>query len=226
MLLAVAALGLAGLVLAAAVNRRDLAFTNGVPIVRVAAVLQPAETICQTNVEVRERFTALELVPRWLKAPGPPLRVTVADRGSGARLADIAVPRGYPDNRPLRLAVKPPARGSRIDICVLNRGDVRLGLEGGKAESAPDSPLTINAERDEYSALSLRFVREPRSVLSQVPTMFERAALFRPSWTGAWTFWLLAIAVGIGVPALLARALAIAERPAPEDPPGPSAPPS
>lgn len=213
-LLAVALAGLVALAIAAGLDRRDLAFTNGVPIVRVAAALQPAETICQTNVEVRERFSSFELVPRWLKRPGPPLQVRVSERPSGATIASIAVRGGYPDNRPLRLRLGAPlAPGRRIDVCLFNRGEVRLGLEGGKGESAPTSPLTINGARNEYWALSLRFLREPaRSVLSRLPTMFERAALFRPRWVGPWTFWLLLIAVAIGVPLLLARALALAEK--------------
>ena len=33
--------------------------------------------------------------------------------------------------------------------------------------------------------------------------MFERAALFRPGFVGAWTFWLLLLGVVIAVPALL-----------------------
>jgi hypothetical protein len=37
--------------------------------------------------------------------------------------------------------------------------------------------------------------------------VFERAALFRPGWVGAWTFWLLLAALVIGVPTLLGRAL-------------------
>jgi hypothetical protein len=53
---------------------------------------------------------------------------------------------------------------------------------------------------------------EPRSALAQVPDMFERATLFRPDVIGAWTFWLLLVAVAAGIPALLAFALRAATR--------------
>lgn len=216
-LAAVSIAGLIGLVAAAALDRRDLAFSNGVPIVRVAAVLAPAATACQRNVEVQEGFAALELVPRRLGRPGPPLHVRLVDRAGGRVLASVPVPAGYADNRPLRVGVAPVPAGRHIDVCVVNRGGARLGLEGGKAESVPSSPLTVAGRRHERSAIALRFLRErPRSALSQVPTMFERAALFRPGWVGPWTFWLLAVAVGAGVPLLLARAVArAAAEPAP-----------
>jgi len=63
-------------------------------------------------------------------------------------------------------------------------------------------------ERTDNVDVALELVRAPeRSLLSEVPDMFERASLFRPGWMGAWTFWLLLAAVAIGVPSLLARAL-------------------
>ena len=56
----------------------------------------------------------------------------------------------------------------------------------------------------------------PRSLLSMVPTAFARAALFKASWVGTWTFWVLAAALlaGFAVAAAAVRwALAEPERP-------------
>ena len=36
---------------------------------------------------------------------------------------------------------------------------------------------------------------ERASIISQLPTLFERMALFRPSWVGPWTYWLLFLVV-------------------------------
>ena len=47
----------------------------------------------------------------------------------------------------------------------------------------------------------------PQSLFSMLPTIFRRAMLFRPTWVGAWTFWLLAAAV-LGAFALGAVAVA------------------
>lgn len=210
LLLAIALAGLVGLALAAVVDRRDLAFTPGVPITRVAAVLEGGETACQRRVRVIEPFQAIELVPRWLGAPGPALALRVTSYRSRRERARVPVPGGYPDNRPLRVRTGPVRAGGRIDVCVTNRGPGRVGIEGGEAESAPTSPLFVDGRRNEASALALRFLGEPRSVASQVPVIFQRAALFRPGWVGPWTFWALALVVAVGVPALLARALATA----------------
>jgi hypothetical protein len=43
-------------------------------------------------------------------------------------------------------------------------------------------------------------------MLALVPDAFERAALFRPAWVGAWTFWVLLGLVVAGMPLLLMAA--------------------
>ena len=49
-----------------------------------------------------------------------------------------------------------------------------------------------------------------RSLLGSLPTAFSRASLWRPSWVGAWTFWVLAIALlatfGLAVVAVISAA--------------------
>jgi hypothetical protein len=42
----------------------------------------------------------------------------------------------------------------------------------------------------EYSLVLLS--QSQRSLLAWLPTAFSRASLWRPSWVGAWTFWVLA----------------------------------
>jgi hypothetical protein len=211
--LAIAAAALVGVVVAAAVDRRDLAFTNGVPVTRIAAVLRPGVAACQRRVLVVEGFRAVEITPTALGHHGtPPLAVEVRDSRTRRRLAMGSVPGGYPDHLRRPVPVGSVRAGARVDVCVVNRGEHRIGLAGGKAESVPDSPLVVGALRDERRALTLRFLRgHPRSVLSQVPVIFRRASLFRPGWVGPWTFWLLGALVALGVPALLSRALAAAE---------------
>lgn len=205
---AIAVVALVGVLVAAAVDRRDLAFSPGVPIIGVAAQLGLGETACQRGVQVPAAFRAIQLTPRGLGGPGPAFSLDVVDPVTDRTIRHANVPGGYPDGRPLVVGVARVPAGRRIDVCVLDRGEVNLGLDGGKAESAPTSPLFVEERRSESTTLALEFLRgEPRSVLSQVPLIFRRAALFRPGWVGAWTFWALAALVGIGVPMLLARAV-------------------
>jgi hypothetical protein len=68
------------------------------------------------------------------------------------------------------------------------------------------------ASRSPGRAATMVFLR-PRSIslLSALPTVFHRAALFRPDWVGAWTFWLLLLAVVAAFP-LTAIAIWLATR--------------
>ena len=61
-----------------------------------------------------------------------------------------------------------------------------------------------------YADIALELIRsDDRSVLGALPDAFDHAALFRPGWVGAWTYWCLLAALAVGVP-LLVRALASA----------------
>jgi hypothetical protein len=211
-LIAVAVLAIAGLVVAAAIDRRDLAFTPGVPALGPVVQVDPGRVACQRDLRAKAPFRAVELIP------GPPpvvrgrLAVRVVDSRSGQVLGRGLVPAGRRGGQPLRATVGWVTGARRIDVCIGALGPAGVTLVGGRAESAPESRLVLGRKEIEGYALSLRFFRErPRSVLSQVPLIFRRAALFRPSLVGAWTFWALAALIALGVPLLLARALADVE---------------
>ena len=212
--LGLVALALAGLVGAAAIDRRDLAFTPGVPMLGPVVQLDPGHDACQRNLRAKAPFRAVELIP------GPPpvvpggLGIRVVSSRSGQLLGRGAVPPGRRGGQPLKVRVGKVSGALRIDVCVRNLGPHAVNLAGGRAESVPGSRLTRGRKEIEGYALSLRFFRDrPRSVLAQVPLIFRRAALFRPGVVGPWTFWVLAALVALGVPLLLARGLADAEPP-------------
>ena len=208
LLLALAAAAIGGLLAAAAIDRRDLAFTPGVPIIGSAAELGPNKRACQTEIRVPASFRRVEFVPLTRGAGGPRLSVRVSDAKSGRRLDRTSVAAGYPSERPVAIGVGRIAAGRRIDVCVTNRGSVPVELAGGKSESMPTSRLLVDDHEVEEWAVALRFLRgRPRSVLGQVPQIFERAALFRPGPVGPWTFWALAALVGLALPGLLAWGL-------------------
>jgi hypothetical protein len=207
-LLGLAVAAIAGLIGAAALDRRDLAFTPGVPIIGTAAELDSKEQACQTKLAVPEAFREIEFVPLTGGEPGPRLNVKLLDTKSGRRLARRKVSAGYPGDRPLRVDVGRVPAGRRVDVCIANRGPDDVKLAGGKSESVLGSPLTVEFHEVEGWAVSLRFLRgHPRPVLSQVPLIIHRAALFRPGLVGPWTFWLLAALMVVAVPLLLAQAL-------------------
>lgn len=206
--------GLVGLAIAAAVNQRDLAFANGVPLTDVAAEVWAGETACQRRVRVQAPFESVEVKPRpWEGRPVPPLVLEVLDSATGRRLGGGRAPGGQSDEQPIAVAVGRVPAGGLIDVCVTNPGGVaKLALQGGKRESVPDSPLYEGGAASDNYAVSLRFLGQPRSVLAQLPTIFARAAMFHPRWVEAWTFWVLLGLVGLAVPTLTAWALSRAAR--------------
>lgn len=212
-LAAIALVALAGVVLAGLRSHRDLAFSLGVPSLRVAAVAPPGVPLCQKNIDVVHTFDAVRFTPRSVGRPGPALSVAVRRSGSAAALAGTQVPGGYPDNRTLRVRVGHVAAGrGPVDVCITPQGRYGVGLVGGNRESEPATRAYLGDTIVPRYSVAMDFhTARSHTLLSQLPRIFHRASLFRPQWVGAWTFWLLAAIVALGVPALLAWALAAVE---------------
>jgi len=104
-------------------------------------------------------------------------------------------------------AIRP---GSTIDVCVIAEGPAPLSL-AGSAPVDPDIVMSLGGKPTptEFSLALLQASR--RSLLAALPTAFARASLFRLSWTGPWTFWVLAVAL-LGTTASCGWAVAAAAR--------------
>jgi hypothetical protein len=93
-----------------------------------------------------------------------------------------------------------------VTLCVKSVGTHPVIVNG--------SPFDTPADRlhePEHVEIGASFERsEARSMLSLVPTAFERAARFNPG--APWTFWMLLGAVAVGLPAALAAAVRAAYR--------------
>jgi hypothetical protein len=85
--------------------------------------------------------------------------------------------------------------GRPLRIC-LNQVLNTFSVLGFQARPAPEFSLALLSNRG--------------SLLGALPTAFSRASLWRPSWVGSWTFWVLAIALlatfGMGVAAVASAA--------------------
>jgi len=198
--------GLAGLLLAAMVDRRDLAFTLGVPPVQVAAVVPPGHTACQAPIDVPADGDRVQFRVGTFGRPGPALMVGVRDVTSGARVATAGVRGGFQDNSDVTASAG-VQEGSRVAVCVRNSGAGRVALYGGTEMAARTSELRVDGRRT-GTDMTLRFERgEARSTASLVPEILERAALFKAGWASSALLWALAGIVLAGVPALLALAI-------------------
>jgi hypothetical protein len=200
--------GVVALVLVAASDDRELAFTLGVVPATVAAEVGPGETVCQSPITASVGFARVRFQAASPGGAARSLEVSVLDAASRARLGAGRVGRVPAEPAEVTAEVGAVAGGRRIAVCVENEGPRRVALYGNTAGAV----LTSQASDDERpleTDLTLVFLRpESRSMLALLPDMFERAALFRPGWVGPGVFWLLAAGLVLAVPVLLARALA------------------
>jgi hypothetical protein len=141
--------------------------------------------------------------------PAPPIVVRVRRSRTAQTLADGTAEAGAAGARTVRL--RGSVAGSRkVVACFLD-----VGGKSAILSPRPGTPTRVTVERSDdladYADIGLELIRsEDRSLLAALPGALHHAALFRPGWVGAWTYWLLLAALVVGGPLLLARALSSA----------------
>jgi hypothetical protein len=211
-LLVVSVVGLAGLLGTAATDDRELAFTIGVVPTIPAATLEPGETVCQSPISVSESFSRVGLRTGAPRGLGQPLAVSVRAFDSGRVLGEGRIGGGFPDQADLTTAVGPIESGQRVEVCVRNRGDRAANVYGNAGAAAPPSEAKLSGRTLDTDVAVVFLKADERSMLSELPDVFDRASVFRPGWVGPWTFWALTVVALLGVPLLLARALSESAR--------------
>ena len=202
------ALAVVVLVVVGLATVRDDAFTLGVTPGVVAAVLYPGDRACQELIDVPEDFSEVELQLGTFRRAGAPLEISVHDRaGAGPVLGRGRLPGGYPDVSRQRVAVGEVAAGQRVAVCAESVGGPKVAIYGNAGAAAPDSPLRLRGRRVNRDLTLVFYEADGRSLIAEVPAMFDRASLFRSGWIGPWTYWLLALAAVTLVPFALGRAL-------------------
>lgn len=170
----VAIVGTGALLAASAADQRWTAFSPGVPPSDPVRALSPGTQFCQAPSKAIVGFGS---VRTWVSATAPPgavLQLRVRSL-SGATIAAGRTSTGYGEFvDPTFNLDAPVAGGQRVSVCLRNAGP---------------APVTLLGANRRLAFLFLR--HHPESLLSLLPTVFKRAALFRPGWVGPWTFWLL-----------------------------------
>jgi 4-amino-4-deoxy-L-arabinose transferase-like glycosyltransferase len=169
-------------------------------------------TLCvrDLNLPARTAFIELQLA---VGTPRPALRLDVRTP-RGALVAQSEIP-GEAGGQPYRrdamttklafaIAQRPATPASvPVAACLTPRHVVSLG----GTLATVDVPPTLDGKPAGDARIAVWF-RPPagskRSLVSQIPTIFERATLFRPPWVGRWTYWLL---LGLVLPAAFALGL-------------------
>ena len=197
-----AVLGFAGLLLAAGTDERWTAFSADVRALTGVATLLRSQMACQTPVESAAAFGGVRVWVSRSAPPGPALEISVRNAATGALLAIGRIAPSYasPTTGTAVLSTTLPA-DRRLSVCVRSEGPNAVTLLGDTP--SPGSGTLTVVGKPAHTAMALLFLRRsPKSLLSSLPTVFQRAALFRPGWVGPWTFWLLAgallVAFGAG----------------------------
>jgi hypothetical protein len=207
----VAVAGLVALLIAGASDQRRNAFSLDVPNAIPASVLTPGATACQGPVRPLVAFRGVEA---WI-APGAPAAVSMVVRDlRGRRLAN-AVQTEPELTGPSTTVITSRldgtvGTGTRVDVCLLNRGPSAVTLLGAAATDL-SGRLRVGSVTTNV-AVALVFLRaHPRTLLSLVPALFAHAALFKAGWVGTWTFWVLCAGI-LAAFGLAAGAVALAVR--------------
>jgi len=208
-----AILGVSGLILAGATDQRSTAFALDVTKGGAVVPLDRGQKACQGPIAVTAAFAGVEIWVAPVPPPGVNVRVSAYDAADGKVLASGAgsVRSVAPSTPSFRLA-HTVGSGAPVYICLTNRGPQQLGMLGAPPHVG-SGLLTVDG-RPTGSPLALAMVlldAHPSSLLSSLPRSFRRAALFRPGWVGAWTFWLLLALVLAAFP-LAAVAAGLATR--------------
>jgi hypothetical protein len=182
-------LALAGLLATGATGRSFRTFALGAPNAAQIALVQPGLTVCEGAVTSSAAAGAVEI---WAASDEGLSEVitSVRDAATGARLASGAT---LVNQQPSEYSagLDDPVRAGRpLNVCLTNRGPQPLSLLG----SAPVRPTVVAEEsgRSLHAEFSLVLMSAGHpSEIGLLGTAFARAALWRPSWVGSWTFWLL-----------------------------------
>jgi hypothetical protein len=208
----------AGVILAAALaltRESRLVYTLGAGPGAPVAVLRGGQQACQKPVDPPpERFDRVVVSLGTFGRPGPPVDVLLRPYAPGAKTIRGRLRGGYPDvgvTREHAIAVTATLRGP-AEICLRNRGTRRVAVFGAPGLAHRTSSATV-AGKPIGGDLAIRLESaRPRSLLSRLPDVFRHAALFKPSWVGPWTFWVLTALVLVGVPVVMGWAVARAAR--------------
>jgi hypothetical protein len=190
------------LLVSAALDRREVAFEANLPAFDLVANLAPGAEVCADGIDVPAAFDRVRLVVGQPRREAQPLTVVLTDEATGSRVGRASFA-GGPSNAggDIEVAVGHVPAGGRLRGCVTNDGESEQSLFG----SPPDRSAT------EPPVVAFGCVRDPApTLLSLVPELIGRSALFKPGFYGTWTSWLLLGVVLLAVPFALSRALSAA----------------
>jgi hypothetical protein len=210
--LVVFAIGLAALAVVGLTQRSSVEYTLGVNPALAAATLAPGDRVCQAPIRppTGTTFDAVGFRVTGFREPGPEVEVTVLDDDTGERLGSGTLRGGYADTDVVKTERVVPV--GRIDssaplrVCLTNDGTQPVTPVGQAGVASPSTEAMVGGKAI-ANDLTLRLHGPDRSLLARFPQFADRASVFRAGAVRPVTYLILALAVLVGAPFVLARGL-------------------
>lgn len=185
---AMAVIVLIALVVSASGGVMRRAFVLRAPNQEAVVLLRAPHRVCEGPVTAAASTQGVAI---WGASVVGPARVAVdvEDARSGVLLATGKITARSTREYVAHLSRSVPA-GRHLRVCltsILNTFEVL-----GAAATDPKVVMTGSKRGLEFS---LALLDDRHSLLGSLSAAFSRAALFKPSWVGRWTFWLLTAAI-------------------------------
>jgi hypothetical protein len=196
---------LAGVAALGVLRSSDLVYTPGAAPSGPVATVPAGQRACQGPIALPDGASFDRVAFTAGATDRPTVAVDVLEDGTGRSLASGDVtPATAPAEHVVKTGRVETARPLRI--CFTARGAGSVAIYGQPAIASPRSRATLGGKALAFD-LALELRTEPRSLIALLPTMAERASLFRAGWVTPLTYLLLALALVIGAPLALARGL-------------------
>jgi hypothetical protein len=208
--IAIAVVAVAVLLVTGAQRHNVREYSLRVPDQEAVALLSPSDRVCEGPVSSPRTFTGVSI---W-GAPAvgaSSVQVTVAPAGVARPLA-LGTVHTTTGGEHLATLTRPVAANTRVRICVTSTHQT-FSLDGA---TASDPGVTMTGHGHDL-AFSLALDNDHHSLLGALPIAFGRASLFKLSWLGSWTFWVLTIALLASFAVAIAAVASAAGEDAAED---------
>lgn len=162
------------------------------PDVTLATLSPQSGPLCVATVSPPAQTVGIRL----LASAAGTTRMTMSTRRADGKLLGVTRPQAFTRGASPILPL-PRASGQQLTLCWRSTGPVKI-VGNANGNLAADQVSTLG-KRPVNGDISIEYMQAgSHSALAMIPTVFQRASLFRPSWVGPWTFWvvfLVALAV-------------------------------
>lgn len=186
---AVLLLAAAAMLIALLVPEQRITGTNNVmPATFVAKASPESGPLCVAGVTAPEGTGGVRLYIGTYRQSGT--TITMTTKNAAGKTIGSTAPKSFGDGSHVTFEL-PPGDRENLTLC-LDRPSTTIAVSGEfNGNFNPQQTVTLG-DAPVNADVSIEYVRPgTHSALSQVPTVFERASLFRPGWVGPWTFYLV-----------------------------------